>query len=138
MSQEFYTVDDVANRLALHPKTVLRLIGSGRLRATKIGKSYRVMRADMEAFAGASSGQITKPVRVTTIVDVPNMDRDESDRLTKYMHAAFLSPTERSQHSHLEIVFDPLAGHLKIVIIGSPADAVILIGAFESFSGSVA
>lgn len=54
MSQTFFTVDQVADRLGLHPKTVLRLIAAERLRATKIGKSYRILRGDLDAFAGVS------------------------------------------------------------------------------------
>lgn len=138
MSQEFYTVDDVAIRLALHPKTVLRLISSGRLRATKIGKSYRVTRSDMEAFAGAPPDQMNKSVRVTTILDVPDVDRERSDRLTKAMHAVLLSRSGHFQPTHMEIVFDPTNKHLKIIIVGSSTDTIKLIGAFETFWGSAA
>src|SRR5262245_37744597 len=41
---ELCTVHFAADRLKLHPKTVQRLIREGRLRATRIGKSYRIRR----------------------------------------------------------------------------------------------
>ena len=49
MSEEVYTVEQFAERLKLHPKTVLRFIKDGRLRAVKVGKSYRILRTEMEA-----------------------------------------------------------------------------------------
>ena len=52
MSEEVYTVEQFAERLKLHPKTVLRFIKDGRLRAVKVGKSYRILRTDMEAMTG--------------------------------------------------------------------------------------
>ena len=53
MSEEVYTVEHAAERLKLHPKTVLRFIRDGRLRAVKVGKSYRILRTEMEAMTGA-------------------------------------------------------------------------------------
>ncbi|SRR6266540_1740956 len=43
------TVDEVAKRLRLHPITVRRHIRSGRLPATRIGRSVRVREEDIEA-----------------------------------------------------------------------------------------
>jgi excisionase family DNA binding protein len=42
------TVDEVAQRLRLHPITVRRHIRSGRLPATRIGRSVRVKEEDIE------------------------------------------------------------------------------------------
>jgi excisionase family DNA binding protein len=42
------TVDEVAKRLRLHPITVRRHIRSGRLPATRIGRSVRVREEDIE------------------------------------------------------------------------------------------
>jgi excisionase family DNA binding protein len=39
------TVEQAAEELKLHPKTVLRYIHEGRLEATRIGKAYRIDRA---------------------------------------------------------------------------------------------
>ena len=53
MSPHLYTVDQVAERLNLHAKTVRRYIRDGRLKAKRIGKEYRVARSDLDEFAGA-------------------------------------------------------------------------------------
>src|SRR5258705_2793741 len=89
MSEEVYTVEQFAERLKLHPKTVLRFIKDGRLRAVKVGKSWRILRTEMEAMTGVSPGvyriagsaledllSLRGPrsrARVTSIVDVPDV-----------------------------------------------------------------
>ena len=67
MSEEVYTVEQFAERLRLHPKTVRRFIREGRLRAVKVGRSYRILRSDMEAFGIPRSN--AAPVRVTVDPD---------------------------------------------------------------------
>jgi excisionase family DNA binding protein len=52
MSEELCTVGFAATQLKLHPKTILRFIREGRLRATRVGKAFRILRADLDAFAG--------------------------------------------------------------------------------------
>ncbi|MEE3921927.1 helix-turn-helix domain-containing protein [Micromonospora sp. BRA006-A] len=52
MSNDMYSVEQVADLLGLHVRTVRGYIRSGRLRATRIGKQYRIARADLDALTG--------------------------------------------------------------------------------------
>jgi excisionase family DNA binding protein len=52
MSGSLYTVEQAAERLKLHPKTVLRMIRDGRLKAARIGKAYRIAGEELDAVAG--------------------------------------------------------------------------------------
>ncbi len=52
------TVETAAAHLQVHRKTVLRYIRDGRLPATRIGKAYRIQRADLDAFAGTPSSTV--------------------------------------------------------------------------------
>jgi excisionase family DNA binding protein len=52
VTKQLYTVEEIANRLNLHAKTIRRYITNGNLKAKRIGKEYRITRADFEAFAG--------------------------------------------------------------------------------------
>src|ERR1700742_4906865 len=96
MSEEVYTVEQFAERLKLHPKTVLRFIRDGRLRAVKVGKSYRILRTELEAMTGitpdafqaamegyrnileakTSQRSAGVGVRVTSIVDLSDISPD--------------------------------------------------------------
>ncbi len=47
---DFLTVAEVARRLRVSNMTVYRLINSGQLPAARIGKSYRIRDADVDAY----------------------------------------------------------------------------------------
>jgi excisionase family DNA binding protein len=51
----YYTVDQVAELLNLHPKTLQRYIREGKLKATKLGKSYRITGHDLSVFTEGTS-----------------------------------------------------------------------------------
>lgn len=50
MHDEIHTVDGAAKLLQLHPFTVLKLIKSGKLKASKIGRVYRIRESAIEDF----------------------------------------------------------------------------------------
>lgn len=47
MTEEMYSVEQVAEQLGLHVRTVRGYIRSGRLKAVRIGKQYRIARSDL-------------------------------------------------------------------------------------------
>jgi excisionase family DNA binding protein len=129
MSENFYTVEAAAKRLHLHPKTVLRLIREQRLRGTRIGKSYRILGSDLEAFAGApaSEPRAAEPARVTAIADIPDLTRAEADRLLTPLHAVLMASRSGGEPIRLETAYDPDTRRLKAVIIAAPADAAAML-----------
>src|SRR5262245_17738374 len=56
MSQALYSVEQVAQRLGLHVKTVRGYVREGKLKAVRIGKQYRIAREDFEALLGQHPG----------------------------------------------------------------------------------
>ena len=53
MSKEFFTIDQVAAKLGVHPKTVRRYISSGRMVAQKIAGTWRITPKSLTAFFNA-------------------------------------------------------------------------------------
>ncbi|MEP1197930.1 helix-turn-helix domain-containing protein [Tateyamaria sp.] len=49
----YLSVKDVAAVFRIHPKTVRRWIASGRLPATRLGRDWRIARADVKALLAA-------------------------------------------------------------------------------------
>jgi len=49
-TDQFYTVRTLAEKLAIAPITIYRMVDQGRLPAVKIGKSIRFRPADIDAF----------------------------------------------------------------------------------------
>ena len=127
MSEEVYTVEQFAERLKLHPKTVLRFIREGRLRAVKVGKSYRILRTDMEAMTGFVRGSEFRVARVTSIVDIPEVAADLAQLLARQLPAMRMSQTAHPDPMSLDVAYDTVRRHLKVVIVGSPADTAAML-----------
>lgn len=47
---EILTAEQVANILQVHPFTVLKFIKQGKLKASKLGRVYRIRRSDVDEF----------------------------------------------------------------------------------------
>ena len=72
MQETYYTVEQIARMLQIHPKTVQRYIREGKLRAVKVGKSWRVGGHDLSVFTegeAAERGETPTAV-VSCVVDV--------------------------------------------------------------------
>lgn len=50
LDRDFFTVYEVADLLGFHFQTVLKMIRSGELPAKKYGRSWRIRKADLQAF----------------------------------------------------------------------------------------
>ena len=126
MSQELYTVDHAAELLKLHAKTVLRAIHEGRLRATKVGKSYRIQRTDLEAFGGMAP-VLRAAARVTTIVDIDDVEADLAQRLAMQFTNARMGAEAHPDPMNVSVAHDPARRQLKVVIMGSPSDSAAML-----------
>jgi excisionase family DNA binding protein len=127
MSEELYTVEQAAERLKLHPKTVLRLIRTERLRGTRIGKSYRILRSNLEAFAGVSREAEPHQARVTSVIELSDIPVETASRLATALQAALVTQVARPEPVHLNTAYDPQRRQLKIVIIAAPVDTAALL-----------
>lgn len=50
MRESYYTPDEVAKSLGLHPNTVRKWLRAGRLSGVRVGNRWRVRERDLEAF----------------------------------------------------------------------------------------
>lgn len=55
MEKEFYTAKELAEKLGLNIMTIYRYIDAKKLKAYKIGKEYRIDKAEFEAFLKRAS-----------------------------------------------------------------------------------
>ena len=127
MSEEVYTVEQFAERLKLHPKTVLRFIRDGRLRAVKVGKGYRILRSDLDAMTGVVRGEAPSAARVTSIVDIAEVGAELAQRLARQLPAMRMGQTTPADPMSLDIAYDPALRRLKVVIVGSPGDTAAML-----------
>jgi len=132
-TRSLLTVEQAADVLSLHPKTVLRHIREGRLPATRIGKGYRIERSALESFAGVASvaPRRTGTPRVIAIVEVDSMDADASSRLASFVGAAALSREDGAQPLQVTTAVDATSGNVKVVVIGNGGDVARLLELVE-------
>ncbi|MBY8875802.1 helix-turn-helix domain-containing protein [Micromonospora sp. PLK6-60] len=128
MSDDVYSVERAAALLDLHPRTVRGYIRSGRLRATRIGKQYRITRADLDALTGRPPAPPAAPaVEVSSIVQVDGVDRATADRLGTLVLAAANSARDPRRPLRVQTVHEPERGRLRIVVLGDAADTAELL-----------
>ncbi|MBX9825815.1 MAG: helix-turn-helix domain-containing protein [Xanthobacteraceae bacterium] len=137
MSDILVTVDQAAEQLKLHPKTVIRYIRNGHLPATRIGKSYRIEQAKLDEFAGVVRGHTdtTSDVRATCIVDIPRMTPEGAERIATFLNSAAMTGDGKTSPLHINTAFDPRSKCLKVVVIGSPSDAAKLLEMLQLLLG---
>jgi len=133
MSQELLTVDAAAEALSLHAKTVLRHIREGRLRATKVGKQYRILRSDLQAFAGTPVRDAAR-ARATAVVDVDDVDDHLLQRLTAILLGARRGAGE-GVHLSIDVAHDPVRRSAKVIAVGAPADLAMVLKLLEACLG---
>jgi excisionase family DNA binding protein len=129
MSGSLYTVEQAAEQLKLHPKTVLRMIRDGRLKAARIGKSYRIAGDDLDAVAGVVRAEAREASdRATIIADFGDLSPELGQRLASTLSAMLVGAHKvRTGPAHLETAYDPLTRRLKVVVIASPEDAAAVL-----------
>ena len=140
MAQQYYSVDQVADLLGLHVKTVRAYVRDGRLAATRIGKQYRIRRRDLEEFTGGPVAEEESPAaeeaaraEASTVVQVDGVDRATADRLTTLVTATG-RPEDRGR-THVQVVHDPEHSRMKIVIVGDLDTTAVLLGYIDSLTG---
>ncbi|MFC4011209.1 helix-turn-helix domain-containing protein [Nonomuraea purpurea] len=114
---EQYTVEQAAELLGLHVKTVRNYVRDGRLPAVRVGKRYRIARQDLAAFAGLPI-KVPSPPRyaeVSSIVQIEGVSRQEMDRVSTLVVSSL---TGRPHGLRVEFVYDEARAHLKIVVLG--------------------
>lgn len=134
MSEEIYTVEQFAERLKLHPKTVLRFIREGRLRAVKVGRAYRILRSDMEAMTGRVRPQSPAGVSVTSIVDMAEVSPERAEQLGRTLPALRMGREAPVEQMSLHLAYDPARRHLKVVLMGSPEDTATMLKMIQVLS----
>ncbi|MFI6779983.1 helix-turn-helix domain-containing protein [Micromonospora sp. NPDC050276] len=129
MMAEMYSVEQVAERLNLHVRTVRGYIRSGRLRAVRIGKQYRIAASDLDALTGQAPA--ASPSRgqaeVSSIVQIDGVDRSAADRLGTLVLTSANTAHDQAHPLRVQTVHDEERHRMKIIILGDPAATAELL-----------
>jgi excisionase family DNA binding protein len=123
-----YSVEQVAERLGLHVRTIRSYVRDGRLKAVKIGKQYRIAHADLAALTGEPT-PAAGPGRaeVSSIVQVDGLAPGSADRISTLLTAAAQAPRDSPEPLRLQTIYDEERSRMKIVILGGPAATADLL-----------
>ncbi|HEY0802430.1 MAG TPA: helix-turn-helix domain-containing protein [Steroidobacteraceae bacterium] len=131
-----YSLEQVAERLGLHVRTVRSYVRSGRLKAVRIGKQYRVSREDLEELTGPTPPRHAVPrhrqIEASSVIQVDAVSKDTARRITNHLVAAAKAPRDEGSALRVETIYDEERAQMKVIVIGSlsvAADLFRLLGA---------
>lgn len=119
---ELISVDEAAQQLQLQPRTVRGYIRSGKLRASRIGKQYRIRIEDLELLtAGGATAVACVPntrggqvdANATVVLDIESATSDLAGRVAQIANSVGFASGVR-----MNVMAGPDSHALKIVVTG--------------------
>jgi excisionase family DNA binding protein len=142
VNETYYTVEQIAERLHMHSKTIQRYIREGKLRAGKVGKGWRVTGHDLSVFmeslqnADGPEGvnrkiPVEDRVRVSSVVDIRVYGRDEAIRIVNTLTAVLNAKPPEYGTSSMHTQYIQEEGKVRVTLWGG-------IRFMEAIMGSIA
>ncbi len=118
-----YSLEQVAERLGLHVRTIRGYVRNGSLKAVRIGKQYRVAREDLELLAGPQD-RPAAPARhrcaeVSSVVQVDAVTQDTARRVMDRLSEAVKAPRDDGSALRIETIYDQGHAQMKVIVIGT-------------------
>ena len=141
MEEKFYTIDQIAEILGMHHKTIRKFITEGKLRANKVGKQWRISGNDLSLFmednnvniknnnklesekiefstGDVDSNNKTSKINVSTVIDINEVDIDEHKRISNMLLALMNSKDSKIRNSTINIKYYKNNKNLKVMLWG--------------------
>lgn len=92
--KDYYAVEQISEMLNIHPKTIQRYIREGKLRAIKVGKSWRVNRHDLRVFlesldVRSSASKAERIITASSVIDITCNGSEDAIRIMNLLTSAF-------------------------------------------------
>ena len=123
--KKYYTVEQIAELLSMHPKTIQKYIREGKLRAAKVGKSWRVTGHDLSVFTenhGLEEGKTPEKnqdkVSISCVVDILAVDGEEGSRIVNLLTAALNCKPEKYGKSAMYTQYLEYENKVRVTLWG--------------------
>ena len=130
-----YSLEQVAEQLGLHVRTVRGYVRSGRLKAVRIGKQYRVAHEDLESITGPSGPRDLsarhRHAEVSSVVQVDAVSEGMARRITDHLRDAVKTPRDDGSELRVETIYDLGHAQMKVIVIGSLSATANIFGLLE-------
>ena len=118
-----FSLEEVAKHLRIQVRTVRSYVRTGRLKAIRIGKQYRVAREDLELITGPRGWRASiakhRHAEVSSVVLVDAVSLETADRVAIHLLGAAKAPRDDGSVLRVETIYDRGRGQLKVIVIGS-------------------
>lgn len=144
MELKLYSISDLTTILKLHPKTILRFINEGKIKARKIGRSWMVSESDLKSYchselSSEQSPPVLQPnydtigdrVSVSAVVEIIEQNSEEASRISNSLIAMLNSEKEGNGKSRFDYFYYPEIQKAKYVFYGNPAFIGRILGTFD-------
>jgi excisionase family DNA binding protein len=142
MEENFYTIDQIAEMLGMHHKTIRKFITEGKLGASKVGKQWRISGHNLSVFmennnvkinneksdeelsvdyvtGGERAEAIQQRVNVSTVVDINEVDKDEYMRISNTLVAVANCKEPGIGKSTVNVKYDEKDKRVRVILWGS-------------------
>ena len=123
--ERHYTVEEIAELLTLHPKTIQRYIREGKIIANKVGKRWCISESDLKKFIGKSedTSSVFKDgqSKVSAVADIVVQDSEEAIRLEKILVAMLNSKSVRYGNSSMHLQYLEYENKVRVTLWGNLA-----------------
>lgn len=149
MIEKYYSVEQISEMLDMHPKTIQRYIRQGRLKAQKIGKSWRVTGHDLSVFVEGTDGDVTrdsspglqaiigaaeKMIKVSSVIDIPVNSISEAIQVVNWITASMNSRSSEYGYTSMNSQFIEPEHIVRIMLWGSPMFIEVIMGAINEIA----
>lgn len=125
MNKEYYTVEQISNMLDIHPKTIQRYIREGRLRASKVGKSWRINGHDLSIFIESDSNkelntekQSVHSALASSVIDIIVYGKDDAMRIMNTLTGAMNSKPQEYGQSSMQTQYIEFENMIRVTLWG--------------------
>ena len=142
MTEKYYTVEQISQLLKIHPKTLQRYIREGKLRASKVGKSWRISGHDLSIFM--ESEKSVQPqeaerseeerIKSSAVVDIRVQDTDDAVRIVDLLTGALNSKPAEYGNSSMHTQYIVEENMLRITLWGGIRFMEVMISAISAFA----
>lgn len=142
LEDKFYTIDQIAEMLGMHHKTIRKFISEGKLGASKVGKQWRISGHGLSVFMEDNNARIgnekineelnidyttvgevvdkmQQRINVSAVVDINEIEKDEYIRVSNTLIALANSKDPELGKSTTHVKFYEKDKRLKVILWGS-------------------
>jgi excisionase family DNA binding protein len=143
MDLKLYSISDLTTILKLHPKTILRFISEGKIKARKIGRTWMVSENDLASYCHSelSGKQCSLPlpnydtigerIFVSAVVEITEQNSEEASRLSNSLLAMLNSEKNKNGKTRFDFFYYPEIQKAKYVFYGSPGFVGRILDMFD-------